>query len=667
MGQMSRENVGVYGQNGTAGAWAPPPCRYVPRHLRAAAVESLRKWKRWAAFMRRYLGALRKAWLLRERERRGDPRWWPKPDDRHPYLWFEPHTKQAEFIYAQADQQYAFTGNRGAKTWALAWKAVFGATGCPSPWFLTPTRVPYLRCLNWPRDERCLMPWIGLIISHKAKSRDEAIGKIFLSMLLPDWTGSVKRDNQGYLDQVDVVMALPGEQPAHICRVLWFAQSQTEAAIMGLSANWVVIDEELKNPRADTFLSEVLMRLGDRRGFLWYGFTPIDSAIRGGATHLVNEVLKPARLGKVDPRRVQVFQWSTHDNTHLSPGMRAHLDAECRDPQTGAPRWDYALRILGEPVGAGLSPIIHPESIEWQRRNAVRAPVAQGRLIDAAEWKLRGPHTAVPAWAPRPVALAAGGVAFEADDRGDLVVWAHPQAGHHYIIGCDTGTGSPGGNPTAAVVLDRGTGEVVALLWGLIDEARLGPALVRLGHYYQTAWLCVERASGGFAVISYLTGPAVGAPRYSRLYLHDRPGGFADVTQVPGYPAGANEQAFMLSTISAALSCLNGTDPPAIRIASERVVNELGSMARDEKGAVVYPTIREGECATHCDAGVAFGLAVVAHQSPTCPLPFEAPKRAPLPDHRTEVAYADFEALEQQERDATGAWRESTSRWCNVR
>lgn len=639
--------------------YTAPPCRYVPKAPPATG-DALKRRKRWAAAMRAYVFSLRKAWLIRERKRRGDARWWPSREERHPYLWFEPHAEQARFIYGQADVQIAYTGNRGAKTWALGCKVVHAATGIPAPWFLAPRRVPYLKYLNRSRDPKRRLPWIGLVTSHKAKSRDEAIGKIILDMLPDEWRGAVKRDNGGYLEHVDIVLGLPGEQPSHICRLLFFAQTQTEAALMGLSVNFAVIDEELKNPRADIYLGEVLARLTDRHGYLWYGFTPIDSAIRGGATHIVNDYIKPFREGRADLEKLECFQWSTHANTHLPPEVREDHDRKYRNAD-GSKRWDYALRVLGEPVGAGLSPAIHPEYVDWQKRNAVRPHVAQGRLADTVAWSQRGRHTNVAGWGAWPVGIGQKNVDFIPDPNGQLWIYRHPEPGHHYTLGCDTGTGTPGRNPTAAVVLDRTSGEVVALLWGLIDAARIVPELVRLGHFYNTAWICVERAHVGYAVVSWMTGFEAGGLTYPKLYHHDRAGGYADVTDTPGYPMGPAEQAFMLATINAALKPEHGIAP--IRVLCERVVTELGSASYDEKDHLIYPPITEGEVVTHCDAMVAFGLAVIAHRSRACELLWEAAPPKRIADPVRQAVVDEFEELLQQQSNQRGGWRESSNGW----
>ena len=67
---------------------------------------------------------------------------------------------------------------------------------------------------------------------------------------------------------------------------------------------------------------------------------------------------------------------------------------------------------------------------------------------------------------------------------------------------------------------------------------------------------------------------------------------------------------------------------------------------------------------THCDTVVAFGLAVVAHQSPTCPLPFHAPKREPLADIRAELALRQAEEEARRSEAGQSGWDEvDASEW----
>jgi hypothetical protein len=94
-------------------------------------------------------------------------------------------------------------------------------------------------------------------------------------------------------------------------------------------------------------------------------------------------------------------------------------------------------------------------------------------------------------------------------ERGALRVWRRPEKGRLYVIGADCAQGldvNEGGlgasDPDYSVgqVLDRDTGEQVAVLRARMMPGETGRYMARLGRYYNMAQLCGERNPGGGGV-----------------------------------------------------------------------------------------------------------------------------------------------------------------------
>jgi hypothetical protein len=100
------------------------------------------------------------------------------------------------------------------------------------------------------------------------------------------------------------------------------------------------------------------------------------------------------------------------------------------------------------------------------------------------------------------------------DERGMLRIWAHPKRGSSYVIGGDPAEGM--GDPSGALVYEKGTGEHVATLHGQMDEWSFGEALIRLSKRYNDAKVAIERENHGHSVIWAFR--KLGASRL--LYMH---------------------------------------------------------------------------------------------------------------------------------------------------
>lgn len=105
--------------------------------------------------------------------------------------------------------------------------------------------------------------------------------------------------------------------------------------------------------------------------------------------------------------------------------------------------------------------------------------------------------------------------------RGTLRIWKHPVQGRTYVVAADPSEGV-GGDPGAAVVLDRGTGEHVATIHGQFSTWEMARVLVDVAKEYAWALIVVERNNHGHAVLQGIAREQ----RYTRVYVaHDsRPG-----------------------------------------------------------------------------------------------------------------------------------------------
>ena len=88
--------------------------------------------------------------------------------------------------------------------------------------------------------------------------------------------------------------------------------------------------------------------------------------------------------------------------------------------------------------------------------------------------------------------------------KGEVSVWKEPHSTHAYFIGVDTAEGIKGGDFACAQVVDMTDLEQVAVVHGSIQPWDLAHLLAQLGKWYNTAMICIEVKSTGYAVQDYL-------------------------------------------------------------------------------------------------------------------------------------------------------------------
>jgi len=131
---------------------------------------------------------------------------------------------------------------------------------------------------------------------------------------------------------------------------------------------------------------------------------------------------------------------------------------------------------------------------------------------------------------------------------GRLTIWKKAEEGHEYVIGADVASGLESGNCSAAVVLDRATGEQVAELHGRWRPDIFARLLSALAALYDMPWLAVESNNHGGTALHVLRRELY----YRRLYHHVDPlrGGKPE----PGWPTNSRTKPVMIDGLAAAIA-----------------------------------------------------------------------------------------------------------------
>lgn len=236
--------------------------------------------------------------------------------------------------------------------------------------------------------------------------------------------------------------------------------------------------------------------------------------------------------------------------------------------------WDQGYRLQGEPLGAfsdeeqqlkdawGLD----DDQLRWRREkrkqlrdrfpqeypeNDGHCFLASGRccfemapLLDARARIATEPE-------PQPIShLTDKDGSSLAVSPARLLVWRTPEQGREYVIGADVGEGLAHGDPSAACVLDKETGEQVAELHGRIAPGRFARLLAALGRLYRQAELGVERNNHGYTTLEALHS----ALHYSPLYRYRRYDQSGQGSELLGWPTTAQTKPVMIDDLAEALA-----------------------------------------------------------------------------------------------------------------
>jgi hypothetical protein len=94
-------------------------------------------------------------------------------------------------------------------------------------------------------------------------------------------------------------------------------------------------------------------------------------------------------------------------------------------------------------------------------------------------------------------------IKFVDDGKGYFSLWKEPEPGCEYVAGADP-SGGVGRDRAAAVVMKRGTGEMVARLWGQLEPSEFSNELWKLLTFYNKAFVNPEANNHGHVVIHSL-------------------------------------------------------------------------------------------------------------------------------------------------------------------
>jgi len=181
-----------------------------------------------------------------------------------------------------------------------------------------------------------------------------------------------------------------------------------------------------------------------------------------------------------------------------------------------------------------------------------------------------------------------------------LLIWRPPEQGREYVIGADVGEGLAHGDPSAACVLDRETGEQVAELHGRIAPGRFARLLAALGMLYLGAELAVESNNHGHATLDALHNTL----NYSPLYHYRRYDQSGLAGEALGWPTNARTKPLMIDDLAEAIG------EGHLLIHSDGLVDECLTFITTDTGS------REAQPGKHDDRVIAAAIAWQVRKRP---------------------------------------------------
>jgi hypothetical protein len=163
-----------------------------------------------------------------------------------------------------------------------------------------------------------------------------------------------------------------------------------------------------------------------------------------------------------------------------------------------------------------------------------------------------------------------------------------PRPDGHYVMGVDVAEGQINGDASSAVVLDRETGEEVAVLHGRWDVEDFAKYELALGEAYH-ALVGIERNNHGGAVIKAHLRLQVARPfkrRTSRLFyekaLFDAQGKISRAGK-PGWYTSVRTKPLMITDLQTAVR------EKDVKVASQALLNEMEVFQQKEDGSMGAP------------------------------------------------------------------------------
>ena len=511
-----------------------------------------------------------------------------------PIKHYKPTVKQEQFHKSQKQGRWFVGGNRSGKTVASACEAIMLALGV-HPWRKLP--VP---CDIW-------------LVAVDNNQGFEAIQRAVREWL-PNYR-VVKYEKSKLTYTFDNGSTIRFKSAA----------SESES-FAGAKVHAIGFDEE---PQAAVW-RECMMRLTDFNGIYWVSMTPVN-----GISWAYDVVKAGVKEGIAE-----LITSSIWDNPYVP-----HAQIEQLVRTGGYSEAEVQARLKGEWVSMAGARIFDWRAVTELRKGCVQ-PLKVGELVYRA-YPMEEPEEPVddldPASATPMNHLARiaeqerydaamkrraewRDYDFESCPDGKLRIWRMPIEGHRYTIGADPSAGyqqaenpyevkvarRKAGDPSAAVVLDTGSGEVVAEWHGRIPPEAFGDRLTDLGWFYNGALIAVENNTYGRATLKRLYDNG-----YGNLYQQENVDRFdTRDSSAFGFNTNVKTRGVLISSIQNALS------ERLLRCYIGEVCDELAAFGIGIDGK------EEADPGCHDDRVFALGLALVA--SPITPYEREVKDQRPV-------------------------------------
>lgn len=467
---------------------------------------------------------------------------------------YKPHDKQLLFHKSEAIYRLLHGANRSGKTVAGAIEAVWYSTG------LHPHKK-----IETPND--------GWVISTNYDTQKVAAQKLILEYLPKRLIKKISYIKAEVINTIWVIPdGRPKSTPLEDCSKIVFKSGDSETeAFGGAALRWEWFDEE---PDKRVW-NECKARIGAGMPLdIWLTMTPIfeQKGKKVGMTWTHRELYQ-----KKDGKRIDCVGVGIEDNTFLT---KEQVE-EQKKKYEGTPEYD--IRIKGEFKLLAGNNVFNPDKLMDMREDiedgAKCSLVHNGGKIDQLK-----------------------------NNRGYLTVFREPQRARRYAIGADIGLGV-GGDPSCAIVFDMESLEQVAELHGQISPGDMGEELIKLGKYYNDAWIGVEANSFGIACIDVLK------LAYSKLlfrYKEDKR--TKQKTKQIGFYTDTKSKPMIISDFGKALN------QDALLLHSEGLIDELSTYVIDERGSC------NAETGCHDDRVMAAMIALYTRKHNYMNYPSSAPQ-----------------------------------------
>jgi phage terminase large subunit-like protein len=309
-----------------------------------------------------------------------------------------------------------------------------------------------------------LEPNDGWIVSETYKVQEEASQKIVMSLLPQNQIRKIINLKGGVIEQVWVDVVKNGKSIG-TSKIGFKSSDSGVRNFAGAAKRWIWFDEE---PPQEIYKECVARIAAGQPLDIWFTMTPIfqqrGTGNRGGMSWVYRELYQ-----KRDGKRISAFAMSIDENMHLSKEQIA----EQKNKYSGV---EYDIRINGEFKLLSGNSVFDVDKLDRRMKELGR--FAQGYLDRSG---------------------TNDSIKFKDKQNGVLKVWEEPRNNGKYFIGADIGLGV-GGDPSCAVVFDENLVQV-AELHGQLAPDQMGDSLIRLGRWYNTAWIGIEANSFGIACI----------------------------------------------------------------------------------------------------------------------------------------------------------------------